>query len=237
MYLSVIIPAFNEATRIAETILDIDRYLQGQDFAYEIIVVNDGSSDNTSDIVNRLAQNITPLRLSENPENKGKGNAVRRGMLEAEGSIRLFMDADNSAQIDQITKLCPYLAEGYPIVIGSRAQKGARITVRQPWHRILIGKLGNKLVRIVAVPGIKDTQCGFKVFTRYAADQIFPRMIVDGWGFDIEALTIARRFSLPVKEVGIEWTNHPESFFKPGDYFRVMRELGIIRWNVLSRKY
>jgi len=237
MYLSVIIPAFNEAARIAETIIDIDQYLQAQDFDYEIIVVNDGSSDNTSDIVNRLTQNITALRLIENPENKGKGNAIRRGMLEAEGSTRLFMDADNSARIDQIAKLHPYLAEGYPIVIGSRAQKGARITVRQPWHRVLIGKLGNKLVRIVAVPGIKDTQCGFKVFTRHAVEQIFPKMVIDGWGFDIEALVIARRYNLPVKEVGIEWASHPESFFKPADYFRVMREMSIIRWNALWGKY
>jgi len=237
MYLSVVIPAFNEAARIAETILDIDRYLKAQNSAYEIIVVNDGSSDNTSDIVGRLAEHISALRLIENPENKGKGKAVRQGLLEATGSLCLFTDADNSTRIDQIAKLHPYLEEGYQVVIGSRAQKDAAITVKQPWYRVIIGKLGNKLVQVLAVPGIKDTQCGFKMFTRHAVEKIFSRMTIDGWGFDIEALAIARRLKLPIKEVGIEWANHSESFFKPGDYLRVMRELGVIWWNGLIRKY
>ena len=144
---------------------------------------------------------------------------------------------DNSTRIDQIEKLSPYLEEGYHIVIGSRANKDADITVKQPWYRVIIGKLGNKLVQVLAVPGIKDTQCGFKVFSHHAVELIFPRMTIDGWGFDIEALAIARHLNVQIKEVGIEWTNHPMSFFKPLDYFRVMQELCVIWWNVLRKKY
>ncbi|MFC2163896.1 dolichyl-phosphate beta-glucosyltransferase [Acidobacteriota bacterium] len=235
--LSVVIPAFNEASRISETVIDINQYLENQNFSYEIIVVNDGSSDNTSEIVNHLKEHIPALRLLDNPKNRGKGKVVRQGLLEANGCIRLFTDADNSTRINQIEKLSPYLEEGYHIVIGSRANKDANISVNQPWYRIIIGKLGNKLVQALAVPGIKDTQCGFKVFTHHAVRLIFPKMTIDGWGFDIEALAIARHLNLEIKEVGIEWTNHPESFFKPFDYFRVMQELCKICWNGLWKKY
>jgi dolichyl-phosphate beta-glucosyltransferase len=237
MYLSVVIPAFNEAPRIANTIIDICRYLKCQDFASEIIVVNDGSSDNTSEIVNNLIIDIPTLRLIGCTENKGKGKAIRQGMLEANGSFCLFTDADNSTQINQIEKLFPYLKKGYHVVIGSRAQKNAHITVRQAWYRVILGKLGNKFAQLLAVPGIKDTQCGFKVFTHLAAGQIFPRMTIDGWGFDIEALAIARRLNLRIKEVGIEWANHPHSLFRFRDYFRVMQELCAIWWNCRLGKY
>jgi dolichyl-phosphate beta-glucosyltransferase len=237
MYLSVVIPAFNEAGRIANTIVDIDRYLKCQDFASEIIVVNDGSNDNTSDIVSHLMEQIPDLRLIEYNQNRGKGKAIRQGMLEASGSICLFTDADNSARIDQIEKLLPYLKKGYQIAIGSRARKDAHITTRQPWYRVILGKLGNKFVQLLAVPGVKDTQCGFKVFTHLAVEKIFPRMTIDGWGFDIEALAIARRLDLGIKEVGIEWANHPDSFFGFRDYFRVMQELCVIWWNCRRKKY
>lgn len=237
MYLSIVIPAFNEASRIETTIIDIDRYLKCQDFTSEIIVVNDGSDDSTSDVVNDLIKRIPALRLIECSANKGKGRAIRRGMLEARGSLRLFTDADNSTRIDQVEKLLPYLNQGCPIVIGSRALKDAHITVKQPWFRIVLGKLGNKIVQLLAVPGIKDTQCGFKVFSQHAVDLIFPRMTIDGWGFDIEALAIARHHDMSIKEVGIEWANHPDTFFGLKDYLRVMRELCVIWWNCRRRKY
>jgi dolichyl-phosphate beta-glucosyltransferase len=237
MYLSVVIPAFNESSRIADTVIDIHSYLKCQYFTSEIIVVNDGSSDDTSDVVSHLSGHIPSLRLIECNENRGKGRAIREGMLQARGSIRLFTDADNSARIDQIEKLLPHLKKDYHIVIGSRARKDSHITVRQPWYRVVLGKLGNKLVQLLAVPGIKDTQCGFKIFTCLAVEQIFPRMTIDGWGFDIEALAIARRLNMGIKEVGIEWTNHPDSFFGLRDYFRVMRELCLIWWNCRCGKY
>lgn len=237
IFLSVIIPAYNEAGKIQDTILDISRYLERKNFLYEIIVVNDGSSDSTADLVRHLSQQLPALRLIDNLDNFGKGKAVKQGMLAAAGSVCLFTDADNSTRMEQFEKLLPFLENGFEVVIGSRALKDARIKVKQPRYRILLGKLGNKVIRILAAPGIKDTQCGFKAFSRAAAGKIFPSLKINGWGFDIEVLALARHFGFKIKEIGIEWLNDPRSHFKARDYFFVLQEILFIRWNLLFRKY
>jgi len=237
IFLSIIIPAYNEAGRIEDTVLDINRYLEQKNFCSEIIVVNDGSNDLTADLIRSLSQSLPTLRLIDNLENFGKGKVVKQGMLAATGFYCLFTDADNSTRMEQFDKMLPYLEKGYDIVIGSRAQNDALIKVRQPWFRVLFGKLGNKMIRMLAAPGIKDTQCGFKAFSRPAREKIFPHLKINGWGFDIEILALARYFGLKIKEIGIEWVNDPRSHFKARDYLHVFLEILFIRWNLFFRRY
>lgn len=174
-YLSVIIPAYNEAKRISKTLVDIDQKLSKETFDYEIIVVCDGSTDNTAEVVRGFLGAIKNLRLIDNKGNHGKGAVVRQGMLESRGVIRLFADADNSTSIDQFNRMIPYFSSGggtgssinerYDVVIGSRTIKGAVLDPAEPWYRQLPGKMGNILIQLLLLPGIWDTQCGFKGFT------------------------------------------------------------------------
>ena len=152
-YLSVIIPAYNEAKRLPLTLIDIDKHLKSADFSYEIIVVNDGSRDATPEVVERLSHLIDNLRLI-NQKNTGKGGAVKRGMLEAKGDIRLFTDADNSTSIDQFSKMIPYLNDGYGVVIASRDIEGSQLIPPQPWHKRLMGNLGNLFIQTLLLPGM-----------------------------------------------------------------------------------
>ena len=164
-YLSIIIPAYNEAERLPQTLLDMDKRLSHVDYSYEILVVNDGSTDNTSAIVKNMAKMVKNLKLIDLKDNGGKGGTVRQGMLLATGKIRLFTDADNSTSIDQFEKMMPLFKEGYQVVIGSRAVKGAKLDPAEPWYRQIPGKAGNLLIQVViGLWGIWDTQCGFKAF-------------------------------------------------------------------------
>lgn len=236
-YLSVIIPAYNESKSIAVTLFDIDKHLAQMDYSYEILVVNDGSKDNTAEIVDKLTPVIKNLLLIDNQQNKGKGGVIRQGMLEAKGTIRIFTDADNATSIDQINKLLPHFKEGYQIVIGSRAAEGAELAVKQPFWKFLLGRMGNLFIRLMVLPGIKDTQCGFKAFTEEAAEAVFLRTTIFGWGFDIEALAIAKLLSYRIKEVGIRWVNNPDSRVKPSAYLKVFLETIRIRVNLWRKKY
>ncbi|MBN1270664.1 MAG: glycosyltransferase family 2 protein [Candidatus Aminicenantes bacterium] len=236
-FLSVIIPVYNYAEKIKRTISDIDKKLNYRNFSYEIIVVNDGSTDNTAEIVHSLTGVIRNIRFIDNKKNEGKGKVVRQGILEAKGSIRLFTDVDNSTPIDQLDKFFPFFKEGCDIVFGSRAVKDARVLVRQPFYRILLGKMGNLIIQLMVLPGIKDTQCGFKAFTQEAVQEIFPKLTINGWGFDIEILALAKLFGLRIKEVGIDWINNPVSKFKAFDYFKIFLETLRIRWNIWIKNY
>lgn len=236
-YLSVIIPAYNEAERLPLTLFDIDKYLSQASFSYEIIVVNDGSKDNTAQVVENLMPIIKNLKLINNKFNQGKGGVVAQGMLEAKGNIRLFTDADNSTSIDQVEKFFPYFKEGYQVVIGSRAVKGAEIPVKQPFYRRILGRIGNLIIQILVLPGLKDTQCGFKAFTEEAAKDIFSRLTIKRWGFDVEALVIAKVLGYQIKEVGIRWINDPRSKVKPSAYFQMLYEVLKIRLNLWLKKY
>jgi len=236
-YLSVIIPAYNEAERITNTLFDIDKYLSQAEYSYEIIVVNDASKDNTAVVVDKLIPVIKNLRLIDNTENKGKGGVVAQGMLNAKGNIRLFMDADNSTEIEDFTKLQPFFKDGYKVVIGSRAVKGASVELHQPFYKQLLGKAGNLFIRIMAVSGVKDTQCGFKAFTEDAADKIFSRLTITRWGFDVEVLAIARLLGYKIKEVGITWVNDIRSHVSASAYLKVLLEVVKIRINLWRKIY
>jgi len=240
IFLSVIIPAYNESKRITNTLLDIDLYLSKQDYEYEIIVVNDGSKDNTAQVVNKLTNLVKNLKIIDNQENHGKGWVVRQGMLESSGQIRLFMDADNATTIDHFDKMVLLLGQGYEIVIGSRDSKdvaGARQAVAQSFLKRQLGNFGNLLIQTLAVPGIWDTQCGFKAFRGKTAQDIFSRSLIDRWGFDIEALALARKLSYKIGIIPINWVNDPDSRVSWKGYLNTFRELFKIKWNLIIGKY
>lgn len=240
MYLSVIIPAYNEEKHIKDTVGSIYHYLSGRNIEHEILVVTDGSTDKTNEIVQSMIPAVSTLQLVSYPKNRGKGYAVRQGMLKARGDYRLFTDADNATTIDHIEKMMPYFQEGYDVVIASIAIKGSRVAAgSEPAWRRLFGAAGNIFIQVMAVPGIRDTQRGFKIVTAKAAEDIFPRMTVDRWGFDIEMLALARKFGHKIKEVPVDWKNDPETASHPrlSAYFQVLMETVKIRWNLLTRKY
>jgi len=229
-FLSVLIPAYNEAKRLPLTLIDIDKHLSKEEFSYEIIVVNDGSKDNTAEITKKFIPLIKNLRLIDNPVNNGKGAVVRRGMLEARGNIRIFTDADNSTSIDQFNKMLPYFKNGFDVVIGSRAIKGAVLDPAQPFSKQIPGKLGNLFIQALVLPGIWDTQAGFKAFTEEAANKIFTLTKIKKWGFDVEALALAKKLNFKIKEIPIYWVNDPFSHVKKITYLQVLWETIKIRW-------
>ncbi|RLC34683.1 MAG: hypothetical protein DRZ76_02245 [Candidatus Nealsonbacteria bacterium] len=240
IYLSVIIPAYNEGKNISKTLDVVSKYLNSQPYSYEIIVVSDGSTDDTVKVVQEKAKLLPNVFVVDRKRNRGKGYTVKEGMLEANGNIRLFTDADNSTDISHFEKMRPLFDSGYDVVIGSRDPKdapGARQAVPQPWHKRLLGNLGNLFVQLVAVRGIWDTQCGFKAFRHYAAEKIFSQTKINRWGFDIEALALARKFGYKIGIIPVNWINNPESRVKFSSYFQVLWETIKIRWNLYRHKY
>ncbi len=239
-YLSVIIPAYNEEKRLPSTLLDIDKYLSAQKFKSEIIVVNDGSSDKTKEVVKHFVQLISNLKLIDNYENQGKGAVVRQGMMAAEGDYRLFMDADNSTILDHFDKIKPLLDEGYDVVIGSRDKKdaeGAAQAVKQPFLKRLLGNAGNILIQIFAVGGIWDTQCGFKCFSRKAVLDIFPKLTINRWALDVEILALAKKLKYNIAIIPVYWKNSPDSRVGINGYLITFRELFKIWWRIIRGKY
>ncbi len=240
IYLSLIIPAYNEEKRIGATLLSIDKYLSTQKYSYEILVVSDGSTDKTVDTVHKYKQLVQNLEVIDNLENKGKGAVVRQGMLKARGAYRIFLDADYSTTLDHVGKMWPLFKEGHEIVIGTRDAKdakGATQAVRQPLARRLIGDMGNFLIQLLAVRGIWDTQCGFKGFSKKAVEDIFPRLRINRWGFDIEILALARLLGYKIGIIPVYWKNDPRSHVKFTGYLNTFRELFIVRWNLWRDKY
>lgn len=239
-YLSVIIPAYNEEKRLPITLLDIDKYLSAKNFKSEIVVVNDGSTDKTVEVVKHFTQMIPNLKLIDNYENQGKGAVIRQAMMAVEGEYRLFMDADNSTTLDHFEKMIPYLEEGYEIVIGSRDSKdaeGASQAVPQSLIKRLMGNAGNLLIQIFAVSGIWDTQCGFKCFSKKAVADIFPKLTINRWGLDIEILAIAKRMNYKIAIIPVYWKNSPESKVGFKGYLRTLKELFQIWWRLIMNKY
>ncbi len=240
MYLSVIIPAYNEEKRLPETLLDMNRYLSKQDYEYEIIVVSDGSKDKTAEVTNELRPKIKGLKLIDNKKNHGKGFVVRQGLLEARGEIRLFSDADNSTSINQIEKAIPWIERGFDIVIGSRDIKGAILDPPQSRLRIFLGNGFNLMVQaLIGLWGVWDTQCGFKVFSAKAAEDILPRCKIDGFAFDPEILIVGRKLGYKIKEIPVRWINKAES--KVGLNFTTELKMAFdllkVRINLIKRKY
>lgn len=241
-FLSVIIPARNEVKRLPLTLIDIDRHLSKADFSYEIIVVDGMSTDGTPELVEKFKDIIANLKLVKLETDEGKGRTVKRGMLEAEGRYRLFTDADNSTSIEHFDKMLPYFKEGYDIVIGSRAVKGSKLNPPQPLVKQLLGKAGNLFIQLVVLPGIWDTQAGFKCFTEKAAAKIFPLQKISGapprgWGFDVEILALARRLGFKIKEMPVTWVNDPFSKVTPMAYLGVLLETVKIRYWLWRNAY
>lgn len=213
--LSLIVPVYNEQGRIEASLNTIVSYLNGLDVSHEIILVDDGSSDGTLDLVRKAVDAGGSVRIVSYKPNMGKGYAVRQGVFAARGDYIAFTDIDLSAPIDQLEKLSAAIKDGYDIAIGSRAVKGAQIPVHQPLYRELGGKTLNLLIRVLAVRGIKDTQCGFKLFRGVAARDIFSRCFINGWGFDVEVLYLARKLGYSVAEVPVKWSHMEGSKLHP----------------------
>jgi dolichyl-phosphate beta-glucosyltransferase len=239
IFLSVVIPAYNEEKRLPATLQTIFEYLKVQKYSWEIIVVNDGSKDGTARVVSEAQDRITNLRLIDNKENHGKGYVVRQGLLEAKGKYRLFMDADNSTSVEHVEKMLPFFERGYDIVIGSRDVEGAVLNPPQPWIRQVVLGEGFKLLRkiIAGMWDLQDTQCGFKVFSAKVIEDILPRLRIDRWAFDVEILAVAERFGYKIKEIPVTWANDPNSKVKISGMVKMLFELLQIKWNLLRNVY
>lgn len=235
---SIIIPAYNEAARLGKTLDHIIAYVVAERWDAEVIVVNDGSKDRTPDLVREYAKANSSLRLVENPGNHGKGYSVRNGMLNAAGEILLFSDADLSSPIEEAPKLFAALAAGADVAIGSRWLRPETQTQRQSVLRQFYGRSYNLILRILLGLDFKDTQCGFKAFTRQAAQKIFPPQKIERWGFDPELLYLARKAKLNVVEVPVAWAHVEGTRISPlRDGLRMFGEVLKIRWNALTGKY
>lgn len=211
--LSIIIPAYNEEKRIGNTLERTTEFLEQKNIDYEIIVVDDGSQDDTVQVVTQYRS--PRINLICNQLNRGKGYSIRRGMLDALGRLRLFSDADLSTPIEELDRLVPYIEQGFGVVIGSRGLKSSQILVHQPWYRESMGRFFNFLVRFLVLTGVKDTQCGFKLFTAQAANDIFSRQQLSGFAFDVEVLVLAKKLGYRIKEVPVRWINSPASRVSP----------------------
>jgi glycosyltransferase involved in cell wall biosynthesis len=212
MEISVIFPAYNETQRIGPVLRSFSNYLATHYNSFELIVVDDGSTDGTSQFVKDLRHEIPALHVLTLPQNRGKGHAVRVGMLMAKGKIRLFSDADGSTPAEEIGKLLkPLLADDADISIGSRYTHGSEVSRAQPLFRRVWSRLANGVVQMVLLPGIADMHCGFKAFSEKAVIEIFPSCNIDGWSFDLEVLALARKRGLRIKEVPVKWANDDRS--------------------------
>jgi len=235
---SIVIPAYNESERLASSIPKVLEYVHSRGLEAEVIVVNDGSRDDTAEVVWRFAAGDPMIVLVENPGNHGKGYSVRNGMLHARGKVALFTDADLSSPITEADKLFAALSEGADVAIGSRWLQRELQTERQPLLRQMYGRLFNLGLRIVLGLGYKDTQCGFKAFNRRAIDTIFPRQQIERWGFDPELLFLAKKFRLKTTEVAVEWAHDHRSKINPlRDGLRMGSEVLKIRWNDWNGRY
>jgi dolichyl-phosphate beta-glucosyltransferase len=235
---SIIVPAYNEGARVGATLEQILDHLHAQEWSAEVVVVDDGSRDNTLEVLNRFAQEHPQVRVLKNPGNQGKGYAVRNGMINARGDILLFTDADMSSPIAEAGKLFAALEQGADVAIGSRWLDPSLQFQRQSLQRQALSRLYNLFLRIVLRFPYRDTQCGFKAFTRRAAEMIFPRQRVTRWGFDPEILFLAHRMELKVAEVPVRWGHDPGSKIHPvRDGFRMALDTLRIRWNAMTMRY
>ena len=235
---SFIIPAYNEGARLGSTLDRVLNYIADQRWDAEVLVVNDGSRDQTADLVRAYAETHPELRLIENPGNRGKGYSVRNGMLSARGEVLVFSDADLSSPIEESKKLFAAIEAGADIAIGSRWLRPETQTQRQSPLRQFYGRLFNLALRVLLGLNFKDTQCGFKAFNRSAALAIFPLQKIERWGFDPELLYLARRAGLKVKEVPVAWAHVEGTRLSPlRDGIRMFGEVLKIRWYAITGKY
>jgi dolichyl-phosphate beta-glucosyltransferase len=235
---SIVLPAYNESERIGYSLERILAHASRHGWDAEVLVVNDGSTDATAQIVTDLARTHPGLRLIENPGNRGKGYSVRNGMLRARGDILLFSDADLSSPIEEAGKLFAAISQGADIAMGSRWLQPELQTQRQPLLRQFYGRIFNLSLRTILGLNFKDTQCGFKAFTRQAAQAIFPLQKIERWGFDPEVLYLARKLGFSIQEVPVLWSHREGTRINPlRDGIRMFAEVLKIRWNAMCGKY
>lgn len=240
-YLSVIIPAYKEGERIGQNLLEIEKFLNSKEYSYEVLVIVDGSPDNTGEVARNYSSQVKNLRVIDNEKNHGKGFVVRQGLLEARGEYSVFLDADGSTSITHLDKFLPEFKNGFDVVIGSRKIQGSFIQVHQPRYREIMGEGGNWLIRIVlGLWSYPDTQCGFKMFSYEAAQQIASRMVVDRFGFDFELITLAEKLGFKVKQMPVRWMNEEGStvgLTGPNGFIQVLIDLFKTKGRLLSGKY
>lgn len=235
--LSIVIPAFNEEKRILSTLDHIVSYLKKYKLRFEIIVVDDGSQDKTVKIIQEYIKECPSLRIIENVINKGKGYSIRNGILQSNGDLILFSDADLSTPIEELPEFLRWLEKDYEIVIGSRALKES-IILKQPLYRKIMGIIFNRLVQIISVRGIRDTQCGFKCFKKQVVYDLFSMQKLDRFSFDVEILYLAKKKGYKIKEIPVRWYYNPDSkvkWFK--DSIQMFKDIFIIRVNDLLGRY
>jgi len=239
MHLSVVIPAYNEEKRIGKTLRSIDEYLKKQNYLYEILVLSDGSKDNTVLVVESMIPEIKNLRIIANKENRGKGFVTRQGIMEARGEYRLFTDADNSTSINQVEKMWPWFGNGFDVVIGSRDLKDSVLDPPQPFLRNFILGEGFKLFRklVLGLWGVEDTQCGFKAFSARMVSEVFPKCRINRFAFDPEILIVAQNKGYKIKEVPVFWKNDLSSKVKPISILKMALDLFVIKFNKLKGLY
>jgi dolichyl-phosphate beta-glucosyltransferase len=237
MYLSIIIPAYNEEFRISETIFSVFNFVESQDFTFEVIVVDDGSTDRTLQVLQNLQSILPKLQIISYFPNRGKGFAVKSGMLLAKGEFKLFMDADHSVKIENLNLFLEQVNKGNDIVVGSIYLKNSRVKDKSGVGRRTLGHVSNFLIQLLARPAICDTQRGFKLFTAAASEQIFNKLSILRFGFDIEIFVLARLLGLKVKELPVLWSNSKESKVKHFDYIETFIELLKIVKNEILEKY
>jgi len=240
MKLSIVISAYNEEKRLPDSLRKKHKYLSKQPYDYEIIVVNDASKDKTAEVVKKLIPEIQGLRLINNQVNLGKGGGVKNGILNAKGDYVVYTDADDSTSMDHLEKAWPYLEKGAKIVIGTRDKRDhpdAKQSVSQPIWKRLMGDLGNLMIQALLLPGIWDTQCGFKIFEKGFGQKLFRLSKGFRWAFDIEIIKLAKNMKQEVVIIPINWIDEAGSTFKIKGYIRFFKEFFRIFWNFLTRQY
>ena len=238
--LSVIIPAYNEEKSLAKTLREVAAYLQKQNYRSEIVVISYGSKDKPADVVKELQREISGLRLIDNKDNHGKGYVVRQAMLAALGEYRLFTDADNSTALSHIERFWSKFEQGFDVVIGtrdSRDDKEAKQAVPQPAWKRMLGDIGNLVIQFLLLPGIWDTQCGFKAFSAKATQVVFPKMKIERWAFDVEILALAKQAGFKIALVPVYWINGPESRVNLKGYVQTFFEILKIKLNFIKGVY
>ncbi len=243
VYLSIIIPAFNEKKRIKSNLNKIKKHLDAKNINYEVIIVLDGSTDNTIDVIKSIKNSIVNLRIIENKKNRGKGFVVRQGLMEARGKFCAFLDADGSTSIEHIDLALDKATSKrkYDLVIGSRDIKGANIVVHQPKHREIMGTMGNALIRgVLGLWKYPDTQCGFKLMTKELVQDVVPRMKVDRFGFDFELIILAKKLNYNLTQIPVEWINKDGTtvgLFGPNGFGQVVLDLFKVKIRLLNNTY
>jgi dolichyl-phosphate beta-glucosyltransferase len=234
--LSVVVPAYNEERRLAATLRTLRDFLKEQPWDWEVRLIDDGSDDRTAEIAESFSASEPRVIVQREPH-RGKGGTVKAGLLAARGGYRFICDADLSMPVTELPRFLPPALSNFDVAIGSREGSGAR-RVSEPFHRHLMGRLFNYAVQLMALPGIQDSQCGFKMFTAAAVDAIFPFVTVDGWAFDVEVLTIARLRRLRIVEVPIEWHYREESRLSMlGDGLTMLGQIFRIKWRAIRGQY